>query len=93
MELSFLLGVHQDGLPEEDEFFDILLEEAWGGARLGSQQRTRITIVDADRNGTTTDYAQTIAAGADDEAADYGLTDYDDDPTDWFEQASLAVSG
>lgn len=57
--MSFLLNIHQDGEPEGNEYFDLFLYEPWGGARLGSQQRTRVTIIDADSNGTTTDYSLT----------------------------------
>lgn len=55
VELSFLLGVFQDGVSEGNEYFDIFLHQPWGGARLGAQHRTRVTVVDVDGNGTTTD--------------------------------------
>lgn len=56
VELSFLISVHQDGEPEPNEYFDLFLDEPWGGARLGAQQRTRITVIDHDSNGSTTDH-------------------------------------
>lgn len=78
VELSFLVGVHPDGVPEESEFFDLSLEGPWGGARLGAQHRTRVTVVDADGNGTTTDYAKTTAS-------EYGdLTDGSKDSSSSF---------
>lgn len=59
VELSILLGVHEDGEAETDEYFDLFLLEPWGGARLGSQQRTRVTILDAESNGTVTHHSTT----------------------------------
>lgn len=58
VELSILLGVHEDGEVETDEHFDLFLYEPWGGARLGSQQRTRVTILDAESNGTVTHHSE-----------------------------------
>lgn len=64
VELSFLLSIHQDGEAHETgEYFDLILYQPWGGARLGAQQRTRVTIVDANSyNGTSamTDHRQTF---------------------------------
>lgn len=54
VELSFLVGIHEDGKRETVETFDVFLYDPWGGARLGSQQRTRVEIVDAESSGTTT---------------------------------------
>ncbi|CAM9146088.1 unnamed protein product, partial [Ectocarpus sp. 8 AP-2014] len=59
VELSILLGVHEDGEAETEEYFDLFLLEPWGGARLGSQQRTRVTILDAESNGTVTHHSTT----------------------------------
>lgn len=59
MELSFLVSVHQDGEAEGGEYFDLSLHQPWGGARLGAQQRTRVTIIDAESNGSRTDHALT----------------------------------
>ncbi|CAM9996213.1 unnamed protein product, partial [Ectocarpus sp. 12 AP-2014] len=59
VEISILLGVHEDGEVETEEYFDLFLLEPWGGARLGSQQRTRVTILDAESNGTVTDHSTT----------------------------------
>lgn len=54
VELSFLVGIHEDGRRETVEKFDVFLYDPWGGARLGSQQRTRVEIIDAESSGTTT---------------------------------------
>lgn len=54
VELSFLVGIHEDGRRETAEKFDVFLYDPWGGARLGSQQRTRVEIIDAESSGTTT---------------------------------------
>ncbi|CAM9523958.1 unnamed protein product, partial [Hapterophycus canaliculatus] len=59
VETSILLGVHEDGKAEPDEKFDLLLFEPWGGARLGAQRRTTVTIVDAEGNGTVTHHSKT----------------------------------
>ncbi|CAM9298355.1 unnamed protein product, partial [Choristocarpus tenellus] len=52
-EMSFLLSIHQDGIPESDETFNLLLENPRGGARLGAQRKTSVEIIDGDRNGST----------------------------------------
>lgn len=54
VDLSILLSIHEDGKAESDEHFDLFLYEPWGGARLGSQHRTRVTIIDADITGAVT---------------------------------------
>lgn len=59
VELSLLLSVHEDGEPESNEFFDLFLYDPWGGARLGAQQRTRVTVVDAQSNSSTSDHTLT----------------------------------
>eukprot|EP00752_Nemacystus_decipiens_P001537 g1506.t1 len=51
VELSILLSIHEDGEAEDDEHFDLFLYEPWGGARVGSQHRTRVTIYDAEADG------------------------------------------
>lgn len=58
VELSILLGIHEDGEAETDEHFDLFLYEPWGGARLGSQHRTRVTIIDAETVGAATHHSQ-----------------------------------
>ena len=70
VELSFLISVHQDGETESSEFFDLVLYDPWGGARLGAQHRTRVTIVDAQTNSSTSDHNLTsfFLGGVTDEA-------------------------
>lgn len=58
VELSILLGIHEDGEAEDDEHFDLFLYEPWGGARLGSQHRTRVKIHDAETGGAVTHHSQ-----------------------------------
>lgn len=72
VELSLLLSVHEDGEPETNEFFDLFLYDPWGGARLGSQQRTRVTVVDAQTNSSTSDHTLTTfyLGGEEGEAGD-----------------------
>lgn len=72
VEMSILLGVHQDGEAETDEKFDLLLFEPWGGARLGSQQRTTVTIVDAEGNGTVPHHSTTSVHHHQDDGDEYG---------------------
>lgn len=57
VELSILVGIHEDGEVENDEYFDLLLHAPWGGARLGSQQRTRVTVKDAESDGAVAHHA------------------------------------
>ncbi|CAM9128397.1 unnamed protein product, partial [Laminaria digitata] len=59
VELSFLLSVHEDGEPENNEFFYLFLYDPWGGARLGAQQRTLVTVVDAQTNSSAIDHTLT----------------------------------
>lgn len=56
--LSILLGIHEDGEAEPDEHFDLFLYEPWGGARLGSQHRARVTISDAETSGAVTHHSR-----------------------------------
>lgn len=66
VELSILLGVHEDAEAEAHEQFDLFLYEPWGGARLGSQHRTRVTINDAETGGAATTHHSRSALHYDD---------------------------
>ncbi len=57
VELSILFGIHEDGEVETDEYFDLFLHAPWGGARLGSQKRTRVTVKDAESDGAVSHHA------------------------------------
>jgi hypothetical protein len=50
VERTFLVSILDDNVPEENEVFQVVLEQPDGGASLGAQFRTNITIVDDDRN-------------------------------------------
>lgn len=89
VELSILLGIHEDGEAEDDEHFDLFLYEPWGGARLGSQHRTRVTIHDAETGGAVTHHSQTALHYAD---PGDGSDAYDDDGTGEGETAA-AITG
>lgn len=60
VELSILFGVHEDGELENDEYFDLFLHAPWGGARLGSQQRTRVTVIDAESTGAVAHHTTSV---------------------------------
>lgn len=72
VELSLLLSIHEDGEPESNEFFDMILYDPWGGARLGSQHRTRVTVIDAQTNSSSSDHTFTTfyLGGEEDDAGE-----------------------
>lgn len=65
---SFLINILNDNLVEENEVFQVILETPEGGAALGPQFRTNITIIDDDIDSISaeyctisTNYIQTLA--------------------------------
>lgn len=99
VEISILLGVHEDGEAETEEYFDLFLLEPWGGARLGSQQRTRVTIFDAESNGTVTHHSTTSLLFDRDSSEDYDYEEetqtsgYDADDDDDDSDVVVVVAG
>jgi hypothetical protein len=48
VELSFLITIIDDNIPEENEVFQVVLETPNGGGSVGAQFRTNVTIIDDD---------------------------------------------
>lgn len=97
VELSILLGIHEDGEAEPDEHFDLFLYKPWGGARLGSQHRARVTILDAELGGAVTHHSQSTlhldGSGGGSDAYDVGSWEEKTVATEQGDDAVVAVAG
>eukprot|EP00903_Cladosiphon_okamuranus_P013586 g12653.t2 len=93
VELSILLGIHEDWEVEPDEHFDLFLYEPWGGARLGSQHRARVTIHDVDIGGEVTHHSQSTLHLDSSDA--YGVGPWEEEmvATGWHDGVVVGVAG